>query len=57
VQPLGGALAGQDGRMLGRSLLAVANVITALAPVAADWNDSHIINMPCSWAWGRAMRS
>ena len=37
-------LAGQGGRRLGRSLLTVANVITAVAPVAADWNDSHIFN-------------
>jgi Family of unknown function (DUF6640) len=37
-------LAGQGGRMLGRSLLTVANVITVVAPVAADWNDSHIFN-------------
>ncbi len=38
------SLAGQDGRRLGRSLLTLANVITAAAPVAADWNDSHIFN-------------
>jgi len=37
-------LAGQGGRTLGRSLLTVANVITVVAPVAADWNDSHIFN-------------
>ena len=30
------------GREAGRGLLTVANVITAVAPVAADWNDSHI---------------
>lgn len=30
--------------MLGRSLLTLANAITAAAPVAADWNDSHIFN-------------
>ena len=30
--------------MLGRSLLTVANVITAAAPGAADWNHSHIFN-------------
>jgi Family of unknown function (DUF6640) len=29
---------------LGRSLLTLANVITVFAPVAADWNDSHIFN-------------
>ena len=32
------------GRMLGRSLLTLANVITVAAPVAADWNDSHVFN-------------
>ena len=31
-------------RMLGRGLLTLANVITVAAPVAADWNDSHIFN-------------
>jgi len=36
--------AGRQGRLLGRSLLTLANVITAVAPVAADWNDSHIFN-------------
>jgi hypothetical protein len=36
--------AGQDSRMLGKSLLTLANVITAVAPLAADWNDSHIFN-------------
>ena len=30
--------------LLGRSLLTFANVITAAAPLAADWNDSHIFN-------------
>ena len=38
------ALAGRGGRVLGRSLLTLANVITAAAPFAADWNDSHIFN-------------
>jgi hypothetical protein len=37
-------LAGQGGRMLGKGLLTLANVITVVAPVAADWNDSHIFN-------------
>jgi hypothetical protein len=32
------------GREAGRGLLTVANVITAVAPVAADWNESHIFN-------------
>ena len=32
------------GRLLGRSLLTLANVITVVAPVGADWNDSHIFN-------------
>jgi hypothetical protein len=35
---------GQRGRVLGRSLLTIANMITAAAPLAADWNDSHIFN-------------
>jgi hypothetical protein len=35
---------GRGGRGLGKSLLTVANVITAVAPFAADWNDSHIFN-------------
>ena len=34
----------RDGRVLARSLLTLANVITAVAPLAADWNDSHIFN-------------
>jgi hypothetical protein len=34
----------RGGRLVGRSLLTLANVITAAAPVAADWNDSHIFN-------------
>jgi hypothetical protein len=37
-------LAGRGGRVLGRSLLTLANVITAAVPLAADWNDSHIFN-------------
>ena len=31
-------------RVLGKSLLTLANVITVVAPLAADWNDSHIFN-------------
>jgi hypothetical protein len=38
------AIPGQGGRALGRSLLTLANMITAVAPLAADWNDSHIFN-------------
>jgi hypothetical protein len=34
----------RNGRLLGRGLLTLANVITVAAPVAADWNDSHIFN-------------
>jgi hypothetical protein len=34
----------RDGRVLARNLLTLANVITAVAPLAADWNDSHIFN-------------
>jgi hypothetical protein len=37
-------LAGGAGRVLGKSLLTLANVITATAPLTADWNDSHIFN-------------
>ena len=36
--------ASRGGRGLGKSLLTLANVITAVAPLAADWNDSHIFN-------------
>ena len=32
------------GRQAGRGLLTLANLITAVAPVAADWNDSHVFN-------------
>lgn len=38
------APAGAGSRILGRSLLTLANVITVAAPAAADWNDSHIFN-------------
>jgi hypothetical protein len=38
------ALASRGDRLLGRSLLTLANAITAAAPLAADWNDSHIFN-------------
>ena len=34
----------RGSRLLGRSLLTFANLITAAAPLAADWNDSHIFN-------------
>jgi hypothetical protein len=34
----------RGGRLLGRGLLTLANVITVAAPLAADWNDSHIFN-------------
>ena len=36
--------AGRGGRVLGKRLLTLANVITGVAPLAADWNDSHIFN-------------
>jgi hypothetical protein len=39
-----GPVSGRSGRVLGRSLLTLANVITVAAPIAADWNDSHIFN-------------
>lgn len=32
------------GQVLGKSLLTMANVITVLAPLGADWNDSHVFN-------------
>jgi hypothetical protein len=38
------AVAPGGGRVLGRSLLTAANVITVTAALAADWNDSHIFN-------------
>jgi hypothetical protein len=34
----------RSGRLIGRGLLTLANMITVAAPVAADWNDSHIFN-------------
>jgi hypothetical protein len=37
------AATGQS-RVLGRSLLTLANAITAVAPLAADWNESHVFN-------------
>jgi hypothetical protein len=39
-----GAASRTVGREAGRGLLTLANLITAAAPVAADWNDSHIFN-------------
>jgi hypothetical protein len=44
------------GREAGRGLLTLANLITAVAPIAADWNDSHIFNQrwpspPASTEW------
>ena len=39
-----GVDAGPVGREVGRGLLTLANVVTVVAPVAADWNDSHIFN-------------
>ncbi len=35
---------GQGRLVVGRSLLTLANAITVVAPLAADWNDSHIFN-------------
>ncbi len=37
-------VAARSGPLLGCGLLTLANVITVAAPVAADWNDSHIFN-------------
>jgi hypothetical protein len=31
-------------RQVGRGLLTLANLITLVAPVAADWNESHVFN-------------
>jgi hypothetical protein len=39
-----GAASSAMGREAGRGLLTLANLITAAAPLAADWNDSHIFN-------------
>jgi hypothetical protein len=39
-----GAASSPVGREAGRGLLTLANLITAVAPIAADWNDSHIFN-------------
>ena len=39
-----GAASNAMGREAGRGLLTLANLITAAAPLAADWNDSHIFN-------------
>lgn len=36
--------AARGGPLLGRGLLTLANVITVAAPVAADWDESHIFN-------------
>jgi hypothetical protein len=37
-------IAQRGSSVLGRSLLTLANVITVAAPIAADWNNSHIFN-------------
>ena len=39
-----GAASSAMGREAGRGLLTLANLITAAAPLAADWNNSHIFN-------------
>ena len=41
---MGGARTRADGRLAGLCLLTAANVITAAAAVAADWNNSHVFN-------------
>jgi hypothetical protein len=41
---LAAAVSRPVARELGRGLLTVANLITMVAPVAADWNQSHIFN-------------
>jgi len=35
---------GQSRRLAGRAMLTLANAITIAAPLAADWNDSHVFN-------------
>ena len=42
---MGVAASSPIGREAGRGLLTLANLITAVAPVTADWNDSHIFNV------------
>jgi hypothetical protein len=42
--PLWESLPRPWGREAGRGLLTLANLITVVAPIAADWNDSHIFN-------------
>jgi hypothetical protein len=39
-----GAASRAVSREAGRGLLTLANLITVAAPVAADWNDSHIFH-------------
>jgi Family of unknown function (DUF6640) len=39
-----GAASRVMSREVGRGLLTLANLITVAAPVAADWNGSHIFN-------------
>ena len=54
-----GAASRAVNREASRGLLTLANVITVAAPVAADWNDSHIFNQRWpshtastgSWRW------
>ena len=41
---MGVAASSPIGREAGRGLLTLANLVTAVAPVTADWNDSHIFN-------------
>ena len=41
---MAGPVAGRSGRVLGRGLLTLANVITVAAPIAADWHDSHLFH-------------
>jgi hypothetical protein len=41
---MAGVTSSPVARQAGRGLLTLANVITVAAPVAADWNESHIFN-------------
>ena len=39
-----GSVSRAAGGQVGRGLLTLANVITIVEPVAADWNSSHVFN-------------
>jgi hypothetical protein len=41
---MSGVASSPVGREAGRGLLTLANVVTAVGPLAADWNETHIFN-------------